>query len=477
MLMKNWLLSFSLLIASLQLAATTHEVGPDKTYPNPNALYTANVVAAGDTILIDAADYRGRDALAVWSPDNLTIKGVGGQPKLYADGQYIWGKGIWVARGNNITVENIAFHDAAVPDRNGAGIRLDGNGLTVRHCLFRNNENGILTNNTEAGHVRVEFSEFDGAGFGDGQSHNIYVGRIDSFTFYGSWSHRANVGHQIKSRAKYNNIRYSRIEDDGGSSSRLIDLPNGGRSYVVGCLLVQGANAQNGNLVGYGLEGYRAGYERGLFVSHNTLVTYRNRGSFFHIREGADSTLVVNNILAGPGTLVIGELTDTAGTIKNDNLGMFAFTDPDAGDYSLSREPSLAYDAGMDLNVYADDRLIPLASYIDHLSIKERTVAGSAPDVGAFEVAATLSFYVDLLGEPVSIYPNPSTGQVWLKNLQLPLETSIEVIAISGKGMVLKQPWTGELNLSHLPSGKYLLRWETPTGKAYISRLSLFTKH
>ena len=477
MLMKNWLLSFSLLIASLQLAATTHEVGPDKTYPNPNALYTANVVAAGDTILIDAADYRGRDALAVWSPDNLTIKGVGGQPKLYADGQYIWGKGIWVARGNNITVENIAFHDAAVPDRNGAGIRLDGNGLTVRHCLFRNNENGILTNNTEAGHVRVEFSEFDGAGFGDGQSHNIYVGRIDSFTFYGSWSHRANVGHQIKSRAKFNDIRYSRIEDDGGSSSRLIDLPNGGRSYVVGCLLVQGANAENGNLIGYGLEGYRTDYERGLFVSHNTLVTYRNRGSFFHIREGADATLAVNNILAGPGTLVIGELMDTSGTLKNDDLESFAFSDAAAGDYSLSPESSLAHDAGVDLSGYLDDRLIPLASYVDHLAIVDRAIANSGPDVGAFEAAATVSVLADLLGQPVNIYPNPSTGLVRLTNRQLPPGSRIQVVAIDGRSTALNQLWTGELDMGVLPSGVYLLRWVTPARKAYHTRLSLFTKH
>jgi len=32
-----------------------------------------------------------------------------------------------------------------VPDKNGAGIRQEGAGLTVRNCFFHDNEDGILT--------------------------------------------------------------------------------------------------------------------------------------------------------------------------------------------------------------------------------------------------------------------------------------------------------------------------------------------
>ena len=60
------------------------------------------VIQDGDTILIDAETYTGTAALAVWQNNDLVIQGVSGRPHLEANGQYIWGKGIWVFAGNNI---------------------------------------------------------------------------------------------------------------------------------------------------------------------------------------------------------------------------------------------------------------------------------------------------------------------------------------------------------------------------------------
>ena len=57
---------------------------------------------------------------------NLTICGGAGRARLYADGNNAGGKGIWVVYGSNFLVENVDFHDATVPDRNGAGIRAQG---------------------------------------------------------------------------------------------------------------------------------------------------------------------------------------------------------------------------------------------------------------------------------------------------------------------------------------------------------------
>ena len=273
--MKKLLLLLCL-VQTFFATATTFQVGADKAYASPNALYAAGVVQDGDIIEIDAATYTGQAALAVWHPDNLIIKGVGGQPHLVANDEYIWGKGIWVFAGDNITVENIEFSGASVPDQNGAGIRLDGTGLIVRHCYFHDNENGILTGNPSAGDILIEYSEFGHNGYGDGFSHNLYIGHVNSLTFRYNYSHHAVIGHNLKSRANENYILYNRIMDeDSGNSSRLIDLSNGGFSIIMGNLFMQGPNAENNNLVGYGKEGLSNTSAHELYCINNTFVNSR----------------------------------------------------------------------------------------------------------------------------------------------------------------------------------------------------------
>lgn len=128
--------------------------------------------------------------------NGLTIRGVRGRPHLKANGAHAQGKGIWVIQGRNTTVENIVFSGARVPDQNGAGIRQDGVGLTVRNCYFHDNQNGILGGGGD-GDVVIEYSEFAANGHGDGQSHNIYIRRVKSFTLRGSYLHHARVGHNV----------------------------------------------------------------------------------------------------------------------------------------------------------------------------------------------------------------------------------------------------------------------------------------
>jgi hypothetical protein len=95
------------------------EVGPGKKFDRPSA--AARVAKNGDVIEIAAGTYEGD--VAIWRQNNLTIRGVGGRPHLEADGEYAEGKGIWVIKGRNATVENVEFSGARVPDQNGAGIR------------------------------------------------------------------------------------------------------------------------------------------------------------------------------------------------------------------------------------------------------------------------------------------------------------------------------------------------------------------
>ena len=83
--------------------------------------------------------------MATIRASKLTLRGIGqGRVKLPANGKHAGGKAIWVIAGNDVTVENIEFSGARVPDRNGAGIRPEGQNLTVRNCRFYDCEDGIL---------------------------------------------------------------------------------------------------------------------------------------------------------------------------------------------------------------------------------------------------------------------------------------------------------------------------------------------
>ena len=175
--MKRSLLPLIFLAAFAATAIPSHaailQVGPGKPFAAPCAAIAA--AAAGDTIQIDSSVTYVGDVCA-WTTNNLTIQGVGGaRAHIDAGGQNSQGKGIWVISGTNTTVENIEFSGATVVDHNGVGIRQQGDNLTVRNCYFHDNEEGILTDASLTSTITIEFSEFAFNGFGDGQSHNVYI--------------------------------------------------------------------------------------------------------------------------------------------------------------------------------------------------------------------------------------------------------------------------------------------------------------
>ena len=57
------------------------------------------------------------------------------------------GKALFVIHAADVTVRNITFQRARVPDGNGAGIRAEGINLTLENDKFLNNEEGILAGN------------------------------------------------------------------------------------------------------------------------------------------------------------------------------------------------------------------------------------------------------------------------------------------------------------------------------------------
>ncbi|HZM36661.1 MAG TPA: VanZ family protein [Burkholderiales bacterium] len=293
----------SLVVHADRLHAETLRVGPQHALKAPSA--AAKVARDGDVIEIEAGLYAG-DA-AVWRRSGLTIRGIGGRAQLRADGAHAEGKAIWVIKGANTTVENIEFSGAKVPGRNGAGIRLEGSGLTVRNCYFHHNEMGILTGANPASDVVIERSEFAHNMRPDGHNHNVYIGAVRSFTLRESSVHHAVIGHNVKSRALQNFILYNRIMDErDGRSSYALELVHGGLAFVIGNVIQQGTLNDNRTIVAFGTGGLKNPVNELHFVA-NTVVNEDPRGArFLFIKDGAHPARILNNVFAGTGTLLVG---------------------------------------------------------------------------------------------------------------------------------------------------------------------------
>jgi hypothetical protein len=285
-------------------AGRTLRVGPGKTYTTPSAASAA--AQAGDRVLIDPGDYRGD--VATWTASNLTICGDGGYARLYADGKHAQGKGIWVISvpsSATTTIVNVHFHDAKVPDKNGAGIRHEGGNLVLLNTGFFDNEDGILGGGGPVA-VTVERSEFARNGFGDGYSHNLYVGNIDRLRVVSSYFHEAKIGHNLKSRAKENVIENSYFMDGPtGTSSYLLDFPDGGVVFMRGNLLHKGPNADNTTAIAYGAE--RNVWSTNIVtLIHNTVVTTLGRGTFISFAGYTQQATLTANLFAGNAGLSSG---------------------------------------------------------------------------------------------------------------------------------------------------------------------------
>ena len=175
---------------------------------------------------------------------------------LDAEGRAAAGKGLWVVQGTNVTIRGVMLRGAACPDRNGAGIRHEADGaLTVTDCRFEGNENGVLSGIAPKAVLTFERCVFRGNGAGDGQSHNLYVGRARMLVLRDCASDHAREGHALKSRALETVVERCVFDDgDDGRSSYLVDCPDGGRVRIYSSRFVQSPVAPNGTMVSVGEE-------------------------------------------------------------------------------------------------------------------------------------------------------------------------------------------------------------------------------
>lgn len=390
-------------------AAMVLKVGPGQKYDVPSK--AAKVARDGDTVEIAAGVYVGD--VAEWNADNLTIRGVGGRAHMNAKGKSLGGKATWVIVGDNAVVENIEFSNSRVRDRNGAGIRLEGRSLTVRNSYFHDNQMGILTGRNPDSDILIEGSEF-ARNFVDYKKtgslgHNIYIGRVRSFTLRNSYAHSGAWGHNVKSRAAETRLLYNRIVDGSdGSASYQVDIANGGRAWLVGNVIQQGKNAENWALVSFGAEARAASDQ--LAMVNNTVINERGSGIFLQNRSPGMATLI-NNILAGTGTPVKGPATlrnnlivksvsagivgsligsGRAGKASGELVGNFTarsagFVDPGNMDFRLT-ENSPARNIGVEPGLVNGWPSRPSAQY-QHARRQVPRPNDGKIDIGAFEFA------------------------------------------------------------------------------------------
>lgn len=375
------------------IASTVWQVGPTRNYTKPSQIVA--LVKDGDIIEIDAANYVGD--VARWTRHNLTFRGVGGMANLDGNYKASGRKAIWVIGGNNNIIENIRFYnckDLTDVDKNWAGIRMEGTNLEVRNCSFFNNSNGILTGANLNSDIVITRTVFDRNGHGDGQSHNLYIGQVRNLTFTYNYSTGAfGGGHELKSRAIHNYILYNRISDENATSSRLIDLPNGGISVVMGNVLQQGPNALNRNMLGYGLEGINPGSEE-LYVINNTFINnHQNTGPFIVVGRNTELLKVYNNIFAGPHSPNSNQYFEyrATTTVKDISNNLFKQNVADVGlvdaaniDYHLV-EGSAAIGAGTNAGTTSHGfALTPVEEYV-HITDRVMREIACNISLGAYE--------------------------------------------------------------------------------------------
>jgi hypothetical protein len=370
-------------------------VGPTEEYKTFSSI--SRKLHDGDVVEIDAGTYRCTEQSIVWTANNVKVIGVGGRVVFDATGCPISGdKGIFNPRGRNVIIDNIALLGARGPSNNDAGIRLDGGGYVyITRSYFSGSQNGVLLTPGSPTDVVIDHSEFNDNGNcanASGCGHNIYISNglnADSFVLRFSYSHDADTGHEVKSRAQTNYILYNRLADEAtGRASYELDLPNGGLSYVIGNVIQKGPNGQNGNAIAYAEEG-ATNPVQDLYIASNTIVNEEavpDRRWVLLLGASINRAEMVNNLVvglpsaaqvaAGPGAGVLQERTDIVTNAPG-------FHDQANRNYYLTAT-SPAVNAGIDPGAAKGFSLRTRYEFQLPATDVVRTVAGRV-DVGAYQ--------------------------------------------------------------------------------------------
>jgi hypothetical protein len=356
----------------------------------------------GDTVQVQSGTYTDFDVK--WYANNLTIQAVGSPVVLNDSGYAISNeKGIFEIIGDNAVVQGITFenaHDFGDNGHNYAGIRDEGSGLTLDACTFQNNDDGLLVTplSSGVGNVLVEYSVFSNNGYGDGYSHNLYINHVNSFTLEYSSTTDSYYGHDVKSRALNTYLLYNFIGDSGSGANdqaALVNLPDGGNSYLIGNVIHKGSSAANGTMIDSNVEGYGDSSQENptqlLEMVNNTVVNDRSSGTDVLV-FGSQTTPVnlINNLFSGQGEggteMYSGQNGAPAAPATNEsNLAAVNPGFVNAAGLSFQvTAGSAAIDAGVNPGTLNGFSLTPTNDYVAVANTAARPVEGPL-DIGAYE--------------------------------------------------------------------------------------------
>lgn len=222
------------------------------------------------------------------------------------DGVTCEGKAALVLRGRDAQISGLVFRRMAVPDFNGAGIRLEQGNLMVAQSWFMDSQQGILTANDPSGRIVIDKSTFSGLGTCEGSggcAHSVYIGDYGQLRITRSRFERGTGGHYVKARARVVEVAESSFDDARGRGTNyMIDLPEGSRGQITNNWFVQGQDKENYSaFIAVAAEGGKHG-AKGLQIAGNDarFAPSVRRSSAFVADWSGDEIAIGPNTLA-PG--------------------------------------------------------------------------------------------------------------------------------------------------------------------------------
>ena len=227
---------------------------------------------ASDGALIEVVGGVYRESVAI-DLNQVTIRGVAGRPHFDCGGVPVGdNKACFLLRGDQIMLDNLEISGveiAAELGADGACVRnTRGRSFSVRGLICHDSQNGILT---DGGSIVIENSEFYNNGR-DARTHNVYLdGDCIEVTVRNSIFHDARGGHEFKSRCRRTTILDSSFQST--RSSRNIDVPDGGETFIYNTLLSKSLGASSVEFVAFAAESCR---HRGVMHLRRVRIVNRN---------------------------------------------------------------------------------------------------------------------------------------------------------------------------------------------------------
>jgi hypothetical protein len=372
-------------------------------------VYLSKQAPTGAPIYIHAEDPANPP---VWDFGSTLVESA---PGSYGGGDK--GRGCWqISGGTNYVIEGIVFTHCRTGSNNSAGIRYynGATGITVRNCVFRDNDNG-MTGGTQDSEASVEYCEFNHNGNLNASSsaptHNMYI-YGGTFTLRYSWVHDPAQGQNFHIRAKAATLEYnwfSRAASYAGDLMTDDDYAGGStfeQSIVLrGNVILQGTTQNNsGQIFVLYNDTSASGLTLKAHVLYNTFVGDGAHAAFVHL-SNADGTPmqaeIDDNVIAGTNTAFLvenagaGAVTGThnwmqTGAGAGPLVATVFGTDPgfiDAANENFHLGPASACIGAASSSGLLD---LPDAEYWkDETVTRARRARLTVNDIGAFESTTT----------------------------------------------------------------------------------------